>query len=65
MESRGLNRSDLIPYLGSQEHVSELLNLKRGLSLQMIKRLHIGLGIPADLLIGKPGYKATSIVRSQ
>ena len=36
MESRGLSRSDLIAYLGSKERVSEVLNRKRGLSLQMI-----------------------------
>jgi HTH-type transcriptional regulator / antitoxin HigA len=53
MESRGLNRSDLIPYLGSKERVSEVLNRKRGLSLEMIRRLHDGLGIPADLIVGK------------
>ncbi len=53
MESRGLSRSDLIPYLGSKERVSEILNYKRGLSLEMIRRLHNNLGIPADLLIGK------------
>jgi len=39
MESRGLTRSDLIKYLGSKERVSEVLNYKRGLSLQMIQRL--------------------------
>ena len=54
MESRGLNRSDLIPYLGSKERVSEILNRKRGLSLEMIRRLHAGLGISADLIMGKP-----------
>jgi HTH-type transcriptional regulator/antitoxin HigA len=53
MESRGLSRADLQPYLGSKERVSEILNRKRGLSLQMIRRLHAGLGIPADLLVGK------------
>lgn len=53
MESRGLSRSNLINYLGSKERVSEVLNRKRGLSLQMIQRLHTGLGIPADLLVGK------------
>jgi HTH-type transcriptional regulator / antitoxin HigA len=53
MESRGLSRTDLIPYLGSKERVSEVLNRKRGLSLKMIRRLHVGLGIPADLLIGR------------
>jgi HTH-type transcriptional regulator / antitoxin HigA len=52
MESRGLNRADLLPYLGSKERVSEILNRKRGLSLEMIRRLHTGLGIPADLLVG-------------
>ncbi len=53
MESRGLSRSDLIPYLGSKERVSEVLSRKRGLSLEMIRRLHAGLGIPADLVMGK------------
>lgn len=52
MESRGLNRTDLIPFLGSKERVSEILNRKRGFSLEMIRRLHSGLGIPADLLVG-------------
>jgi len=52
MESRGLSRSDLLPYLGSKERVSEILNHKRSLSLEMIRRLHGGLGIPADLLVG-------------
>jgi HTH-type transcriptional regulator / antitoxin HigA len=59
MESRGLSRSDLIAYLGSKERVSEVLNRKRGLSLQMIQRLHTGLGIPADLLVGKQAQKVT------
>jgi len=58
MEGRGLTRSDLIAYLGSKERVSEVLNRKRGLSLQMIQRLHVGLGIPADLLVGKHARKA-------
>lgn len=53
MESRGLSRTDLLPYLGSKERVSEILNRKRGLSLAMIRRLHDGLGIPADLLVRK------------
>jgi len=62
MESRGLSRSDLIAYLGSKERVSEVLNRKRGLSLQMIQRLHAGLGIPADLLVGKHAHKAAPVV---
>jgi HTH-type transcriptional regulator/antitoxin HigA len=56
METRGLNRTDLIAYLGSKERVSEILNRKRGLSLEMIRRLHNGLGIPADLIMGKVNH---------
>src|ERR1035437_10053394 len=65
MESRGLSRSDLIDYLGSKERVSEVLNRKRGLSLEMIRRLHHGLGIPADLLMGKRVHNPSSVHTSQ
>ena len=51
MEARGLSRTDLEPYLGSRAKVSEVLNRKRSLSIEMIRRLHDGLGIPADVLI--------------
>jgi len=51
MESRGLSRKDLEPYLGSRAKVSEVLNRKRPLSIDMIRRLHAGLGIPAEVLI--------------
>ena len=51
MESRGLSRKDLEPYLGSRAKVSEVLNRKRQLSIEMIRRLHDGLGIPAEVLI--------------
>jgi HTH-type transcriptional regulator / antitoxin HigA len=59
MESRGLSRSDLRPYLGSKERVSEVLTRKRGLSLEMIRRLHSGLGIPADLIMGNRVHTTT------
>ncbi len=52
MESRGLTRSDLARYLGGRSRVSEVLNRKRRLTMAMVQRLHYGLGIPADLLIG-------------
>ena len=51
MESRGLSRRDLEAYLGSRARVAEVLNRKRPLSLEMIRRLHTGLGIAADILI--------------
>ena len=52
MDQAGLGRKDLISYIGSASKVSEVLSRKRHLSLAMIRRLHDGLGIPADILIG-------------
>ena len=51
MEQRGLSRRDLEPFIGSRARVAEVLNHKRSLTLPMIRRLHAGLGIPADVLI--------------
>lgn len=51
MESHGLTRKDLEKYLGSRGRVTEILNKKRGLSLQMIQKLYQGLHIPAEILI--------------
>jgi HTH-type transcriptional regulator/antitoxin HigA len=51
LESRGLTRSDLEPYIGTRARVSEVLNRRRSLTLEMIRKLHQGLGIPADVLI--------------
>ncbi|MCC7165981.1 MAG: transcriptional regulator [Rhodospirillales bacterium] len=57
MDQKGLKPRDLIPYIGSRNRVSEILNRKRPLTLKMVWRLHTGLGIPADSLIrvGQPG----------
>ncbi len=51
MESRGLSRRDLETYIGSRARVAEVFNRKRPLSLDMIRRLHGGLGISAEVLI--------------
>ena len=51
MEQMGLTRKDLEQFIGSRARVSEVLRRKRGLSLAMIRRLHQGLGIPAEVLI--------------
>lgn len=51
MDSRGLTRKDLEPFIGSRARVAEILNRVRPLSLEMIRRLSVGLGIPADVLI--------------
>lgn len=51
MEQNELTHKDMIAYLGSASKVSEVLSGKRGLSLTMIRKLHKGLHIPAELLI--------------
>ncbi len=51
MESRGLTRRDLEPYLGSRARVAEVLNRRRPLTIEMIRKLHSGLGISAEVLI--------------
>jgi HTH-type transcriptional regulator / antitoxin HigA len=51
LESRGLTRRDLEQYIGSRARVYEILNRKRQLTVDMIRRLHAGLGIPAEVLI--------------
>ena len=51
MEQQGLTRKDLEPILGARKSVSEVLSRKRGLSLEMIRKLHAQLGISAEVLI--------------
>jgi HTH-type transcriptional regulator / antitoxin HigA len=53
MDQQRLAQKDLVPYIGSMSKVSEVLSRKRPLSLAMIRRLHAGLGIPAEVLIGE------------
>ena len=58
MESRGLSRRDLEPYIGTDTDVSEVLSRKRPLTLNMIRKVHAGLGISAEVLI-QPIAEAT------
>lgn len=51
MEQRGLTNRDLIPFLGSPSRVSEVLARRRPINLAMARRLHEGLGIPAEVLL--------------
>ena len=51
MEQMGMTRKDLEPMIGSRARVAEIMNRKRSLSIEMIRRLHEGLGISADVLI--------------
>ena len=51
MEQLGLTRKDLEPLIGTRARVAEVMNRKRSLSIDMIRRLHQHLGISADVLI--------------
>ena len=51
MEQQGLTRKDLEPLIGSRARVAEVMNRKRALSIEMIRRLHEHLGISADVLV--------------
>lgn len=51
IEHLGLERKDLEPFLGSRHRVSEVLNRRRGLALEMIRRLHDGLRTPLEVLV--------------
>ena len=52
MEQGGLTVKDLVPSIGQPNRVYEVLNRKRGLTLEMLRNLHRNLGIPAESLIG-------------
>jgi HTH-type transcriptional regulator/antitoxin HigA len=51
MEEKGMNPRQLEPFIGSRARVSEVLSGKRQLSIDMIRSLHEGLGIPYEALI--------------
>ncbi|MFC4624986.1 MULTISPECIES: helix-turn-helix domain-containing protein [unclassified Aminobacter] len=51
MEQQGLTRRDLEPMIGPRNRVADVLNRKRGLSIEMIRQLHNHLGISAEVLI--------------
>lgn len=60
MDQMGLKQKDLIPFIGSRSKVSEVLSRQRPLSIGMIRKLHEGLGIPADVLIKEPSIQGAS-----
>jgi HTH-type transcriptional regulator/antitoxin HigA len=54
MEQQNLRPVDLVPFIGSASRVSEVLSGKRSLTVDMIRALEDGLGIPAQVLLKKP-----------
>ncbi len=49
MKEAGLKNKDLIPYIGSEGHVSAILSGKRNLTLDMAKGLNTRFGIPPEV----------------
>ena len=56
MEQQGMTRKDLEDIIGTRTRIAEIFNRKRGLSIDMIRRLHDRLGISAEVLI-RPSRK--------
>ena len=54
MEQMGLTDKDLGQYMGGRGRVTKILNRQLPLSLDMIRKLHKNLGIPAEVLISEP-----------
>lgn len=52
MEQMGIDRKALEPFLGGRNRVSEVLNRKRNLSMSQVRKLHHGLNIPLENLVG-------------
>jgi HTH-type transcriptional regulator/antitoxin HigA len=52
MEQMGIDRKALEPFLGGRNRVSEVLNRKRNLSMSQVRKLHDGLSIPLENLVG-------------
>jgi len=58
MEQQNLTRKDLEGIVGSRARIAEILNRRRSLSINMIRRLHEKLGISTDVLIRPSRIKA-------
>jgi len=64
-EQQGLKQKDLIPFIGCKSKVSEVLSGKRSLSLSMIRKLHEGLGIPLETLLGSESAPLALVAEEQ
>ncbi len=51
LEQQGLDPRALVGVIGGRSRVYEVMQRKRALSLEMIRRLHDRFGIPAEVLI--------------
>jgi len=60
MEQSGYTQKDLVKIVGLKSKVSEILNRKRKLSLNIIRKLNKELDIPSDILIKEYEVKYTA-----
>ena len=51
MDANGLKQKDMLSYFGTRARASEILNRRRPLTLDMIRKLANGLKIPVELLV--------------
>lgn len=51
MDANGLQQKDMLPYFGTRARTSEILNRRRPLTLEMIRKLADGLKLPVELLV--------------
>lgn len=51
MEQMGLKQKNLVDMIGFKSRVSEIMNKKRKLTLEMIRKLNTNLNIPTEILI--------------
>ena len=51
MEDLGWRDKDLVPFIGDKATVSKILNRKRPLTLEMVRKLAVVLSLPAEVLI--------------
>ena len=64
MKQLNLKQLDLVPYFGSKSRVSEVLNGKRSLTIDMARNLHKHLSIPATVLLGQENAPSENAYRS-
>ena len=56
MDQMGYKQKDLALLVGGASRASEIMTGKRGLTVEMIRRLRDEWGIPADSLLGRPDH---------
>jgi HTH-type transcriptional regulator / antitoxin HigA len=54
MEQAGLSEQDLIPFLGSEANVAQVLAGEMALTIPMMQALNKHLGIPTEVLLRSP-----------